>query len=320
MMIAARLRERAQLPGMSVDSTLAFRDKTHMRKRVAAAGLRIPKTERAESNTEIWAAAERIGFPLIIKPVAGAGSAKTHRVESLEDLHRVCQLVASVPVVSVEEFIQGEERTFETICVNGHPAFESMSLYTPSCLVARQNERLSPIIQSYRHLNDPILHKGRQLGHAVLKALGMGTGYTHMEWFWTASGEAIFGEVACRSPGANMVDLINYTGDIDTYMGWAMAQVYGRLPDFAPNPYSAAIVFKRAKGAGKIKRVQGLNGFMRRYGQHVARVDLLPVGHPRRNWQQTFLADGNIVVRHPDFKVTSALAEEVAQHIWLEAG
>ena len=320
MLLAARLRARAGLPGMSVDSTLAFRDKTLMRRRVAEAGLRIPKTERAERNQEIWAAAEKIGFPLILKPVAGAGSAKTHRVDSPAELAQACRILETVPVVSVEEFIQGEERTFETICINGKPGFESMSIYRPSCLIARQNERLSPIIQTYRELNEPVLAEGRRLGHSVLTALGMGTGYTHMEWFWTESGEAIFGEVACRSPGANMVDLINYSGNIDSYLGWAMAQVVGELPEYSPSPYSAAIVFKRARGRGTIQRYNGLQQFVQRYGNHIARIDFLPIGQKRRNWQQTFLADGNIVVRHPEFQVTAALAEAVAEHIWIEAG
>jgi formate-dependent phosphoribosylglycinamide formyltransferase (GAR transformylase) len=320
MLLAAQLREAVGLNGMSVHHTLGFRDKTIMRERVAAAGLRIPKTRRAQSNKQIWSAAEEIGFPLIIKPVAGAGSSNTHHVLDQKSLKEACSSLANTEVVSVEEYILGEERTHETICIDGLPVVESMSHYEPSCLVARQNEWISPIIQTYRHLDTPDLLKGKDLGKKVLKALGMKTGFTHMEWFYTPSGEAVFGEIACRSPGANMVDLMNYAGDVDLYMGWAMAVVFGKTPQYNANPYSAAIIFKRAIGQGKISKIIGLHPFLRRYQSHVARVDLLPVGVPRRNWKQTFLSDGNLVVRHPSHKVTSALAKEVACAIQMLAG
>lgn len=319
MLLAARLRAAVGLPGTSVDTTLGFRDKSLMRARVAAAGIRIPKSVRVETKSQLWTAVEDVGFPLVVKPVAGAGSSNTHYLDSVGTLLSVMPMLEGV-TLSVEEFIEGEERTYETLCVNGSIKFESMSTYEPSCLTARKDESISPIIQTFRDFSSPELQNGRRLGQSVLSALGMGTGYTHMEWFLTPDNDVVFGEVACRSPGANMVDLINYTGDIDTYIGWAMANLFGRVPHFAPNPYSAAIIFKRAIGTGRIKNITGVDNLLQRYADHVARVDLLPLGAPRRDWQQTFLSDGNIVVRSPDFDATRAIADEVARAVKLIAG
>ncbi|MEM6929758.1 MAG: hypothetical protein AAF602_22660, partial [Myxococcota bacterium] len=50
-----------------------------------------------------------------------------------------------------------------------------------------------------------------------------------------------------------------------------------------------------------------------------ARIDLLPIGAPRRDWRQTFLSDGNLVVRHPDRDACQAMAEEAAAAIHLYA-
>ena len=77
-----------------------------------------------------------------------------------------------------------------------------------------------------------------------MKALGMGTGFTHMEWFLTNQGEVLFGEIACRSPGANMVDLMNFAGDIDLYSAWGQAVIHGGIRQLNPKRRSAAIVFK----------------------------------------------------------------------------
>ena len=48
------------------------------RERVAAAGIRVPRSVRANTVEQVREAAERIGFPLIIKPISGAGSADTY--------------------------------------------------------------------------------------------------------------------------------------------------------------------------------------------------------------------------------------------------
>src|SRR3954454_12885905 len=86
VILAARLRERWSMPGMSVDAVTGFRDKQLMKERVAAAGLRVPKSRRVRTESETRAAAEELGYPLIVKPIAGAGSADTYKVESAAQL------------------------------------------------------------------------------------------------------------------------------------------------------------------------------------------------------------------------------------------
>ena len=82
VIMAARLRERFGMPGMSVDTVRGFRDKQLMKERVAAAGLRVPHARRVRTVDEVRAALETIGYPAIIKPISGAGSADTYRVDS----------------------------------------------------------------------------------------------------------------------------------------------------------------------------------------------------------------------------------------------
>ncbi len=317
--LAARMRAAFGVPGMSEDVVRGFRDKPLMRERVAAAGLRVPRSERARTRAEAWAAASRVGFPLIVKPVAGAGSADTFRVEGAGALDGVLDRLGHVPEVSVEEFVEGDEYTYETLCVDGRPVYESVCQYHPNALVARQNEWISPIIQSVRDLDEPRVRGGVALGRAVLGALGMGTGFTHMEWFRRPDGEAVFGEIACRAPGANMVDLMNYTGDVDLFREWARVVCWGAFEASTARPWSAAIVFKRAEGQGRIARVDGLDAFVRRHGAAIVREELLPVGAPRRDWKQTFLSDGNLVVRTPDFGATLRIAMEAASSIRMHA-
>src|SRR5690606_5767026 len=123
MLLAARLREALGAGGLNVAQTLPFRDKERMKQVLDAAGLRTPRHVRCASASQCWDAAERIGFPLIVKPIAGAGSADTYRVDRIDELRAVIPRLRHVPEVSVEEFIDGAEFTFDAVCVNGEVAY-----------------------------------------------------------------------------------------------------------------------------------------------------------------------------------------------------
>jgi biotin carboxylase len=254
-----------------------------------------------------------------VKPISGAGSADTYRVDDAADLERVLGRTQHVREASLEEFVEGEEFTYDTVCIGGRPAFANVAQYLPRPLIARSNEWISPVIITVRELAQPALAEGIALGDGVLDALGMGDGFTHMEWFKTANGEVVFGEIGCRPGGAHLVDQMNYTCDIDLFREWARAVCWHSFEAPTRRKYNAAIIFKRAKGQGRITRITGLVEFMRRYGEHVVEDKLLRPGTPRRNWKHTLVSDGFILLRHPDWRVTKELADIVANEITLYA-
>jgi biotin carboxylase len=319
VILAARLRERFGLPGMSVDAVRGFRDKQLMKERVAAAGIRVPHAFRVRTVKEAWAAAERVGYPLILKPISGAGSADTHKVESAPELEAALKQMLHVGEASCEEFIDGDEFTFDTVCIGGQPAFMNVASYLPKPLIARTNEWISPVIITVRDLAQPGLRGGIALGRRVLDALGMGDGFTHMEWFRKPDGEVVFGEIGCRPGGAHLVDQMNYTCDIDLFREWARVMCWGRFEASTERRFNAAIVFKRALGNGRITRVTGLDEYMRRFGHWVVEERLLPVGAPRRNWKNTLVSDGYILVRHPDWDEAHRMAFAAATDVTMYA-
>jgi biotin carboxylase len=319
VLTAARLRERFGVPGMSVDTVQGFRDKQLMKERAAAAGVRVPRSARVRTAGDARAAADRFGFPLVLKPIAGAGSADTYRVDNGAELDAALARMGHVVEASCEEFVEGEEYTYDTVCVGGRPMFQNVAQYLPKPLIARTNEWISPVIITVRDLDQAKLAPGLALGRQVLDALGMGDGFTHMEWFRKPDGEAVFGEIGCRPGGAHLVDQMNYTCDIDLFREWARAVCHGKFEAPTRRKYNAAIIFKRAKGRGRITRVDGLAEFVRRYREHVVEERLLPVGAQRRNWKHTLVSDGFILLRHPDWDRTYQLAMEAATDITMYA-
>jgi biotin carboxylase len=319
VLTAARLRERFGVPGMSVDAVRGFRDKKLMKDRVAAAGLRVPRSVRVKSSHDAHEGAALMGYPLVLKPIDGAGSADTYEVRDQQQLDEALAKMRHVTEASLEEFIEGEEFTFDTVCIGGKPAYENSAQYLPKPIIARSNEWVSPVITTVRDMAQPALAKGLELGRGVLTALGMGDGFTHMEWFRKPSGEVVFGEIGCRPGGACLVDQMNYTSDIDLFREWARAVCWKSFEAPTHRKYNAAIIFKRAKGHGRITRITGLTEFMKRYGEFVVEDKLLRPGQMRRNWKHTLLSDGWILLRHPDWATANALADVVANEITLFA-
>ena len=320
VVLAAKLREALGAPGMGVTQAQTFRNKDLMKQKVTAAGIRTARHASATTVAQVKEAAQEIGFPIIVKPIAGAGSMDTVKAASADELDRALAQVRSYDEVNVEEFIEGEEYTYDTICIDGRIVYENVCYYRPNPLIARSTEWISPQTIALRDLSPPEVQAGITLGHQVLKALDFRTGFTHMEWFHTARKEVVFGEIAARPPGAHTVDLMNFVGDVDLFAGYAEADLKGTFSESTARKYNVSNIFKRAQGRGRIRRIEGLESIMARFGEHIVHVDLLPVGAERRNWVQTLVSDGYVVVRHPDLQTCFDISDAVGTDLQLYAG
>jgi carbamoyl-phosphate synthase L subunit-like protein len=320
VLLAARLREELGAPGLRYEQAVRFRDKDKMKQVVAEAGVRTARHQRARVGKECFEAAERIGFPICLKPIAGAGSTDTFRVETRAELESVLRKAGHVGEFNVEEFIEGEEFTFDTISIDGKIHYESISWYRPPPLIGRSVEWISPQTVTLRDTSGPEFADGKVLGKRVLDVLGQETGFAHMEWYRKKDGTAVFGEIAARPPGAHSVDTMNFASDIDLFTGWADAVVNGAFNLEFERLYNCAVVFKRAQGQGRIDRIEGLDRILSSFGEHIAAIDLLPIGAHRRDWVKTLLSDGFVFVRHPDLNTTVEMANRIGTDLQMYAG
>ena len=317
--LAAQIREALGVPGQSFEQAQRFRNKDLMKQALVAGGVRVPRAEVATTVKGVWAASEIIGYPLIVKPIAGAGSMDTFRCDDAAALTTALAQLGHIAEVSVEEFIDGEEFTFDTICARGRMEYFHIGYYRPRPLVARTNEWISPQTLSYRQVDDPWVAGGRAMGEQVIKVLGYDTGFTHMEWYRKADGETVFGEIAARPPGARTVDLMNYASDVNLFEGWAEAELKGSFSLAIERKYNCACVTKRAHGQGRITRIEGLEALRQAFGEWLCTVDLLPVGSPRRDWKSTLLSDGYLTIRHPDWQTTMDMADRIGTDLHMYA-
>lgn len=324
VILGATLRQALGVTGMDVNTAIGFRDKTVMKERLVQKGLRVPRHARVTSATQARDAAAELGFPLVIKPTAGAGTADTHGVGSEAELDEVLARVAHVLArpggeLSVEEYIEGEEFTYDAVAIAGKPVFESVAQYHPKPLESRNLEWISPAQLVFRDPYRPDLMPGIELGRKVLEALSMGTGFVHMEWFRKPDGEVVFGEIAARNGGAKLVDQMNFANDFDVYREWARATCWHVFEDQPRRRHHVAVVFKRAMGQGRIARIEGLDALRGFCGQGLVLEHLLPIGQPRRNWRSTLLSDGYVLMRDPDYQRTLDMMRFAVNHLRLYA-
>ncbi len=319
IMLAAELREQFGVPGLTIAEAHRFRDKEAMKAKLDDAGIRTPRHRAVSSVAECWDAAEQIGFPLILKPIAGAGSADTYRVDDVDELRAVLPRLRHVPTVSVEEFVDGEEYTFDTITIGGKIAYYNIVWYRPRPLIARSNEWISPQIIALRDVDRSDLAGGVKMGFDVIEALDFETGFTHMEWYLKPDGEVVFGEIGARPPGAHHVDQMRYACDFDVFRAWGEAITTNRFGAKIERLYNVATIYKRARGVGRITHIEGADELERRFGKHVVWNTLLPPGSPRRDWRKTLVSDGFIMLRHPDLDKTLEMADAVGAELHLFA-
>ena len=112
---------------------------------------------------------------------------------------------------------------------------------------------------------------------------------------------------------------MNFACDMDVYAGWAEAVVRGTFSQQVERKYNANIIFKRATGQGRIRNIEGLDRIAR-FREHIVAMELLPIGAPRRNWIQTLISDGFIIVRHPDLEACMDMSDAIGRELQLHAG
>ena len=311
---AAKVREAANIPGTSVETAWLCRDKPSMKEALRKAGIPTAASIGASSPEEVRAFAADVGYPVVLKPRSAAGAAGTVRADddtSLEAAIRETEVDRGAPV-AVEEFVEGHEGFYDTICIGGRPVHEFISHYYPPVLEAMRTRWISPQIVTTNRLDAPSYEEVRVMGARVIQALGIETSATHMEWFFGPKGLK-FSEIGCRPPGVAMWDLYCAAHEMDLYREWAMAVAHGRPAQHASRGYAAGMINLRPSQDGRIAAYRGMEEIQRRYGEWILDAHLPPVGTPTMPVESGYKANAWLRMRHPDYDRLRAMLDDVGE-------
>jgi hypothetical protein len=150
----------------------------------------------------------------------------------------------------------------------------------------------------------------------ALEALGLQTGFSHMEWFRLQGGRIAISEVGARPPGAQFSSLISYAHDFDLYQQWPRLMVFD---EFEPpeRRYAVGAAYFRGQGAGRVRDITGLDEAQRRYGELVVEVQLPRAGQAPSD---SYEGDGFVIIRHPESEVIEAALADIVQIVRVQLG
>jgi len=312
-----QVRDHLGIPGMGEAVARNFREKGRMKDIFTAAGLPCARHREVTAIDRAAEFAAQVGYPLVVKPPAGAGAVATYRVDNDGQLAAVLGSLGVLAnggtdsrSVVLEEFVTGQENSFETVSIDGKPVWDSHTKYLPAPLHVVENPWIQWTVLLPREVNDGDTAAVRDKAYRGIQALGMGTGLTHMEWFHTSRG-AVISEVAARPPGAQIIPLNSYAHDIDFFRVWARLMVHG---EFVPpeRKYATGAAFFRGQTlkhqsgesmrTGRIVKLHGLDKAQEEIGHLVVDANLPTLGHHRAS---SYEGDGYAIIRHPDTEVVA---------------
>ena len=314
----AEVRERLGIEGTRAEVARNFRDKSRMKDLLRAAGLPCARHRLATHEGEAWDFVGEVGFPVVVKPLAGAASQATFRAGSAEELlHALVQIhPRSGEPILLEEFITGEEYSFDTFSVNGQAVFHSWTHYLPTPLEVMRNDWIQWRVVLPREVDDPLLEVIRPAGVRALEVLGMDTGLSHLEWFQRVDGSVTISEVGMRPPGAQITTLISRAHDFDCVEAWARLMVFGEFEPPA-RKYAAGAAYLRGQGVGRVRVVYGVEQVQDELGQLITDMKLPQIGQEKSS---SYEGEGVIIARHPETAVVERALSFIINTIRVELG
>ncbi|MEO8707007.1 MAG: ATP-grasp domain-containing protein [Kofleriaceae bacterium] len=313
------VRRALEVPGTNPETADLFRDKARMKDELRRHGLPCARHRLIRSWADAESFAEEVGLPLVLKPPAGMGCKATWRISTMQQLGAALRTLHAGPdnPALAEEFLRGREHSFETVTVGGEVRFQSASRYYPSPLEVMETPWIQWVIVLPKDIGGPEYKDACELGVRAVKALGLETGFTHMEWFRRDDGTLAIGEIAARPPGAHIVLANGYAHDADMYKAWARATVDDAFDGPYERKYAVGVAYLRGVGHGRVVRVAGVEQVNERVG-HLVCDSRLPARGTLRS--DSYEGDGYVIVRDPDTEVVKAAMQTVIETIQVEYG
>ncbi|NNF50848.1 MAG: ATP-grasp domain-containing protein [Gammaproteobacteria bacterium] len=312
----AQVREALKIEGLGVEAARNFRDKARMKSILRAEGIACARHRLAGDARTAIDFVEQVGFPIVVKPPAGAGAKATFKLENERDLRKYLSAYPPNPANPglLEEFMTGSEFSFESALLRGETCWSSWSAYMPSPLQVLENDWIQWCVLLPRNTGGDEQRAIAPAAAKALKVLGLENGFSHLEWFRREDGSVAISEVGARPPGAQFMSLLSHAHDWNFYRGWAGLMA---LDEFEPpeRKYACGAAYIRGQGRGPVRAIHGLDAAQARMGHLVVEAHLPKPGQAASD---SYEGDGFVILRHPDTDVVKAALKELVTTVQVE--
>ncbi|MCR2806342.1 ATP-grasp domain-containing protein [Paenibacillus soyae] len=261
--LTAKVAERLGLRSVPYEAALKSRNKDLAREAYAEHGVPSAKFRKVKTFEEAAAAAEEIGYPVVLKPTNCASSQNVYFIHDEAELRKAMDDIDAFKVTYmdfkvreeylIEQYLQGPEFSVELFLQSGEPLFAAVTekLTTP----------LPYFVETLHTLPSPS-HTDRQediIRTAVdaLKAIGLTNGPSHVEVKLTPSGPRII-EVNGRPGGDNISsDLLVLAFGVDIFEATVNYYLDHPVSIGKKHIRAASIAYVTAERDGVLERIEG---------------------------------------------------------------
>jgi biotin carboxylase/isopentenyl diphosphate isomerase/L-lactate dehydrogenase-like FMN-dependent dehydrogenase len=244
------------LVGIHYEAAENATHKLKMRKALRAAGVAVPDFAGVWTIDEAKAVADRIGYPVVMKPVDNMGARGVIRVENItqvENSYRHAKSCSTSGEVLVEKLMEGPELSIDALVYDG----EILCTGIADRIIARP-----PYFIELGHTlpsSEPaaIQESAVELMRKAVKALGITFGAAKGDVKLTPSGPMI-GECAARLSGGWMSSHTFPLSSGYSMIRGAIEIAIGRKPDIPE--FTSRVAMERAiiAAPGRITRIEGV--------------------------------------------------------------
>ena len=199
----AAIASSLDLHGIRYNDAEAAVNKVLMRRRLKAHSIPVPMFEAIWSLKDLREAADRLGFPLVLKPAENMGSrgvVKINRREELKASFQHSKKYSSTGEMILEEFMEGDELSVDALAWNGKVYISGIADRIISGEPFFIEEGHNMPSQKPRE----ILEEAKLVMKSSMKALGIHTGAAKGDLKITPKKGIFVGEIAARLSGGFM--------------------------------------------------------------------------------------------------------------------
>lgn len=279
LQLEARLRTDFNVPnGWRLDEMESVKLKSKMKLAYKRAKVKTARHLLIEDRDKMIAFANKVHYPIVIKPDNGVGASNTYKITDEAQLLEVLEKITLDGTYIMEEFVPGHIETFDGITnAEGDVLFYTgqVMAVTPLAMLMGAGENVS-YTQPVEQIDDL-----REAGIRTVKAFDVRSRFFHFEFFRLDENKPGLGkrgdilglEVNMRAPGGYIPDKMNYAYDVDVYQIWAESLVLGVNRSFPDWKFSSYVThFGRGGSASYIHSAEDIR---REFGDSIL-IDKVP--------------------------------------------
>lgn len=307
------IAEKMDLPGINFTSAQLIKNKYEVRKRLYEAGADdTGLSYQIAGEEDIKSAAERVSYPVMVKPCDGSGSRGAARVDGKEAFADACRTAMSCSITkkaTVEPFINGVEYGVESFVCNGEAHILA---------VMKKWMTNPPYYAELGHavpsgLSLEIENKIRGCVAKAIEVLGINFGSVNMDLLLTEKGSVHIVDIGARMGGNLIGSHIIPMGTGVDYIGNIVRASVGDEVSFEPKTEKKCVTTRLlALTPGKIKALPDFDSYL---NENTFIEHHLEIGNTINEYHTNLDGCGYVVCTADNMNTASECAEELKNRI-----